>query len=821
MTGRLKSKPRDAGDSRRPPVVPVAPSIVRGRRKAAKESSSCQASTAELADSRQNFDGLFNIIDNLLFILDQDSNMLHVNRTVCSRLGYSEEELLGKSVLFVHPPGRREDAGRIVADMLAGKASCCRIPLVTKDGLEIPVETRVVRGEWNGRPALFGVTKDLSALQQSEERFSKAFHSAPVLMAISTVADGRYIDVNSAFLRALGFARHEVVGRTSDELEVFVNPSERVSTLSMLREKGIVRDLEIKFRCKDGRVRDGLFYADPIVVDGTLCWLTTVLDITARKQSGEILQKMSERLALATRAGCVGIWDWDVVRNQLVWDEQMYRLYGVTAETFSGAYDAWQAGLHPQDRAQGDLEIQMALRGEKEFDTQFRVLWPDGAIRNIRGLAMVQRDEAGRPLRMIGTNWDVTALKQAEAAMAHTEEMQGLLMALASQYINIPLDQVDSAMQLSLEKMGGFVSADRVYVFNYDFTKQTTSNVYEWCGAGIEAQIGQLQDVPLAGIPEWVETHKGGHHLYVEDVAALPPGNLRAILEPQGIKSLITVPMMAGDQCMGFVGFDSVRACHSYSNKEIALLTLFSQMMINVRLRRDAEHALVRANQQLAEDWKLATTAALTASEEEARRIGHELHDTLCQDLIGLARQTEALTFDAADMAQPPVATGDRYRRVSEMAAAAARRARELSHMLAISEPVDVSLEEALAGHLSQLERLYGATCELSLGEMLPSVSNEQSMHLIRIVREAVVNAARHAGAKHIWVDVLRQDSGMVISISSDGGPATSPEKWKAGLGLRQMRMRAALLGASLSLGIHPGDGSAVVQLMLPGGSSV
>jgi two-component system sensor histidine kinase UhpB len=230
------------------------------------------------------------------------------------------------------------------------------------------------------------------------------------------------------------------------------------------------------------------------------------------------------------------------------------------------------------------------------------------------------------------------------------------------------------------------------------------------------------------------------------------------------------------------------------------------------------EHDLVRTNKQLEEAWKRATAAALAASEEEARRIGHELHDTLCQDLIGLSRQAEALTFRAAGDARPPDAAAGRLQQLAEMAAAAARRARDLSHLLALSEPADVPLEEALAGHLRQLERLYGITCDLSLGEMLPSVSHEQGMHLIRIVREAVVNAARHAGARHIWVDGLRQDSGMVISISSDGGPATSPEMWKEGLGLRQMRMRAALLGASLD--IRPGDRSVVVQLMLPGGPS-
>ena len=138
-------------------------------------------------------------------------------------------------------------------------------------------------------------------------------------------------------------------------------------------------------------------------------------------KSEEALRQATERLSLAVRAGGVGIWDYDVVSNHLVWDAQMFRLYGITPEQFSGAYEAWQAGVHPEDRKWGNERIQLALRGEKEFDIEFRILWPDGAIRYIRGFAMVQRDDAGKPLRMIGTNWDITSQKRADEVLRESE----------------------------------------------------------------------------------------------------------------------------------------------------------------------------------------------------------------------------------------------------------------------------------------------------------------------------------------------------------------------------------------------------------------
>jgi PAS domain S-box-containing protein len=148
-------------------------------------------------------------------------------------------------------------------------------------------------------------------------------------------------------------------------------------------------------------------------------------------QFTEDLQHTTERLALAAKAGGVGIWDYDVVQDTLIWDDEMFHLYGITRDRFSGAYEAWAAGVHPEDRRRGNEEIQQAIRGEKEFDTEFRVLWPDGTIRHIRALARVQRNAAGQAVRMLGTNWDITERKQAEEALrAKTTLLSSLVSSL-------------------------------------------------------------------------------------------------------------------------------------------------------------------------------------------------------------------------------------------------------------------------------------------------------------------------------------------------------------------------------------------------------
>ena len=137
----------------------------------------------------------------------------------------------------------------------------------------------------------------------------------------------------------------------------------------------------------------------------------TFQDIDENKKSELRFQVLSDRLTIATNAAEIGIWDYDLVNNALVWDDHMYRLYGIKKDDFTGEVEAWESCVHPEDKERCNQEIEMALRGEKEFKTEFRVEWPNKEIRYLRAESVVKRDAAGKPIRMIGTNWDITSEK--------------------------------------------------------------------------------------------------------------------------------------------------------------------------------------------------------------------------------------------------------------------------------------------------------------------------------------------------------------------------------------------------------------------------
>jgi len=138
-------------------------------------------------------------------------------------------------------------------------------------------------------------------------------------------------------------------------------------------------------------------------------------DISQRKQVEEALHANERRLHLAATAGGVGIWDWDLIKDELHWDDSMYSLYGMDKKDFLGAYQAWTSTLHPEDREFTEREIQAALRGEREYSPEFRIVRPDGVVRVMKATAQTIRDESGKALRMIGTNIDITELKLVES----------------------------------------------------------------------------------------------------------------------------------------------------------------------------------------------------------------------------------------------------------------------------------------------------------------------------------------------------------------------------------------------------------------------
>jgi len=149
-----------------------------------------------------------------------------------------------------------------------------------------------------------------------------------------------------------------------------------------------------------------------LVAAGVFIWIF-LLKRQVYKKTTE-LRKSEERFELATEAAKIGVWDRDIIHDQLIWDKRMFELYGIQPDEFGGAYEAWQSGVHPGDRQRATAEVTAAESDDKPFNTEFRIVRPNGEIRFISAFGKVIRAEDGTPLRMIGTNQDITERIESE-----------------------------------------------------------------------------------------------------------------------------------------------------------------------------------------------------------------------------------------------------------------------------------------------------------------------------------------------------------------------------------------------------------------------
>lgn len=262
----------------------------------------------------------------------------------------------------------------------------------------------------------------------SEQRL-RAFYEMDLVGLTITSQDKGWVRVNDCLCEMLEYTEQELLTMNWAQLTYPDDLNADVELFNKMLAKEIDGySLEKRFVSRSGKIIPVQLVVRCVrKLNGEVDYfMAMVQDITERKRVEEALRINEERLKLATSAGGIGIWDWDVARNVLAWDESMYALYGIHSEDFGGAYDAWSRTLHPDDREFTEGEIKAALRGEREYAAEFRIVRPDGTIRTIKAYSKTYLDADGHALRMVGTNFDITDLKRIEVELRkykdHLEE---------------------------------------------------------------------------------------------------------------------------------------------------------------------------------------------------------------------------------------------------------------------------------------------------------------------------------------------------------------------------------------------------------------
>ncbi|WP_052128741.1 GAF domain-containing protein [Neosynechococcus sphagnicola] len=384
-------------------------------------------------------------------------------------------------------------------------------------------------------------------------------------------------------------------------------------------------------------------------------------------QTLAVLRHREEQLRLALESAWMGIWDWDIVNDHLVWDDRMYELYGIDPADFLGAYQAWEASVHPEDQAMAREAIQQAIRGEKDYDPVFRVVCPNGTLRTLKANAIVQRNSQGEAQRMIGVNYDISlqqaALRerqQAQEMLQQQLEHQHLMMEI-TQRIRRSLNLQDT-LQTTVDEVRNYLQTDRVIIFKFSPTWNGTV-VVESVGTNWTSILGTQIEDPCFG-QSYVEPFKHGLVTAKSNIytAGISPCHLQLLVNFQ-VQANIVVPILQGDELWGLLVAHHCLAPRQWQTSETDLLqqladqvsialqqsTLFEQVQSELKQRQQAELALQELNGEL-EQRVAERTAELT-------RVNNRLLETLLDQ-----QHTQLILHEQAqllDLAHDTILTHD------------------------------------------------------------------------------------------------------------------------------------------------------------------
>ncbi|MGE5660233.1 MAG: PAS domain-containing protein [Actinomycetota bacterium] len=260
-----------------------------------------------------------------------------------------------------------------------------------------------------------------TALETSQERFTTIFRTSPDPIAIVTRLEGRFLEINARMSELYGYSREELIGHTAMELGLWAN-LEEFQQFKQGLEEGRVYSFEITTRIKSGETRVVLLSAERCNLEGQEVTIVVIKEISDRKAAEQALRLSEEQRRLAIDLNCFGSFDWNLLTDQITWNDHCFKLFGYQPGEVTPCYARWRDRVHPEDLDRLEASLPDRQTSQTDSEIEYRVVHPDRSIHWLFMRAGTIFNESGQAVRILGILQDITERKQIEAQLRRTEQ---------------------------------------------------------------------------------------------------------------------------------------------------------------------------------------------------------------------------------------------------------------------------------------------------------------------------------------------------------------------------------------------------------------
>jgi len=364
--------------------------------------------------------------------------------------GKTMEDVIGKTDFDTYPPELAEGFWQLNQAVLDSGQ-----PVINYEELGLDNEgkrvsiltTKVPLRDSEGKViGLVGIGRDITerkraeeALHDSESKYRTLAENS--LQGIAIYQGQKIVYANPAMCLINGYTAEELMDMSADQIVALTHPDDRTIAQERARKRmageTISPEVELRIVRKDGTTAWLQSFNTPIEYDRQPALLSTMIDITDRKQAEEKLRESENRLILALAGAQMSVWEWNLQTNTIFWSPELFEITGVTRDDLDETFESFTTLIHQEDVNRVRAAAEKALADQSLFAEEFRIIRPDGKIRWLSNLGHAEYDLDRKNVRLIGTIQNITPRKQAEIErqalleimqrLANTKDLQELL----------------------------------------------------------------------------------------------------------------------------------------------------------------------------------------------------------------------------------------------------------------------------------------------------------------------------------------------------------------------------------------------------------